>query len=166
MTAIVETRPLPAMTVIGISRNFLGIMSPDADGHEVIPELWGQLFDQLDEVDEFEFGWAVGLMSPVNGPDAKPGEMEYFAGLVIDSEPAEHAGLTIRKVAAGEYAVCEHIGSLDGLGETTAWFYSEYLPTSNLAERDAYHLEVYDERFDPESDHSVVMICAPISAAN
>ncbi|MEN9990137.1 MAG: hypothetical protein RL508_1116 [Actinomycetota bacterium] len=164
MTAIVETRPLPAMKVLGLSRNFFGMMAPTSNGHEVIPELWGQLFDTLDDFEEFEFGWAVGLMSPVFGPDAKPGEMQYFAGLVVEAEPESHPGLTMREVEAGQYAICEHIGTLEDLGETTAWFYGEYLPSSNLAEREAYHLEVYDERFDPESDHSVVMICAPIQA--
>ena len=162
MTAIVENRSLPAMKVIGMSRHFFGLMAPQANGHEVIPELWGQLFDALDDIEEFEFGWAVGLMSPVFGPDAKPGEMEYFAGLVIESEPESHSSLSVREVAGGQYAVCEHIGTLDDLGETTAWFYGEYLPASQVFEREAYHLEVYDDRFDPESDHSVVMICAPI----
>ena len=28
--------------------------------------------------------------------------------------------------------------------------------------RDGYHLEIYDERFDPDSESSVALICAPV----
>lgn len=161
MTAIVENRELPHMTLIGLSGEFLGLMSPTPNGHEVIPGIWGQLFDSLDEADEFEFGWAVGVMRPLAGSDV-PGAMEYFAGLVVESMPEHHPGLRQLEVPAGMFAVCEHIGSVDDLNETTGWFYSEYLPQSGEKSRDADHLEVYDDRFDPESDHSVVMICAPI----
>jgi predicted transcriptional regulator YdeE len=161
MTSIVENRDLPAMTLIGLARPFLGLMSPTPNGHDVIPGVWGELFDALDEADEFEFGWAVGMMSDEPGSGVG-GQMNYFAGLVIDEAPEYHPGLTQTQVAAGKYAICEHIGSLDELGETTRWFYEEYLPSSGVVMRDANHLEVYDERFDPESDHSVVMICVPI----
>ena len=115
----------------------------------------------LEEADEFEFGWAVGVMTPAKDSDV-PGAMEYFAGLVIEEMPEYHPGLQKLEVPAGLFSVCEHIGSVDELGETTQWFYSDYLPGSGAKWREAAHLEVYDERFDPESDHSVVMICAPI----
>jgi len=62
----------------------------------------------------------------------------------------------------GAYVACEHVGSLDTLGATTAWFYSEYLPSSEWTIRDGYHLEIYDDRFEPESDDSVALICAPV----
>ena len=161
MTSIVENRELPNMTLIGLSGPFLGLMSPTPNGHDVIPGIWGQLFDALEEADEFEFGWAVGVMTPAKDSDV-PGAMEYFAGLVIEEMPEYHPGLQKLEVPAGLFSVCEHIGSVDELGETTQWFYSDYLPGSGAKWREAAHLEVYDERFDPERDHSVVMICVPI----
>jgi predicted transcriptional regulator YdeE len=161
MPSLITERSLPAMKLVGIAANFNPINSPDANGNEVIPEIWSNLFDALDEVDEFEFGWAVGVMVPATGADAKPGQLEYFAGLVVDAIPDELGILKVREVAASDYVVCEHIGEIDDLPETTAWFYTDYLPNSGVAEKQAPHLEVYDERFDPESDHSVVMICAP-----
>lgn len=164
MTAFVETRHLGAMRLIGIPTDFLGLMAAEPNGDEVIPALWGKVFDQLESVEEFEFGWAVGVMVPSQGSDPASGQMEYFAGLVADYPPDEHPGMQVREIAASDYLICEHLGSLDELGETTRWFYSEYLPTSGYTPKFAPHLEVYDERFDPDSHESVVMICVPVVA--
>lgn len=162
MTSFVETRELPGMTLVGLTAQFVSIMAPNPDADDVIPVLWGKVFDALEQVDEFEFGWAVGLILPSSVPDAKPGQMEYFAGLIVDATPDELGSLEVRQIKASNYVVCEHLGSLDELAETTRWFYEEYLPTAGFTERVAPHLEVYDERFDPDSSESVVMICAPI----
>jgi AraC family transcriptional regulator len=163
MTSFVETRELPPMTLVGLAEDFNSLASDAPDGQDLIPEIWGKLFDLLDEADEFEFGWAVGVMTPSTAADAKPGQMEYFAGLVTDLVPDAHPGLQVRTVDASNYVVCEHIGSLDELQDTTAWFYNEYLPGSGFELKNAPHLEVYDERFDPDSNESVVMVCAPIA---
>ena len=163
MTAFVETRSLPAMTLVGYAEDFVSAMVPDSDASEVIPEIWGTVFDLLEEADEFEFGWAVGVISPSQDRAPKPGQLKYFAGLVTDGIPESHPGLEVVKLESSNYLVCEHLGSLDELAETTKWFYDEYLPTAGFNVIDGPHLEVYDERFDPDSDQSVVMICAPIA---
>lgn len=163
MTAFVETRNLPAMKLLGMSEEFIGVLSENANADDVIPELWGKLFDALEDVEEFEFGWAVGVIGPSQNQSAEPGRMEYFAALVVDEVPESHPGLELRSLDASNYVVCEHLGSLDELADTTKWFYGEYLPTAGFTEKYAPHLEVYDERFDPESSESVVMICAPIA---
>lgn len=162
MTAFVETRHLPAMTLVGLSGQFVSVLAPNHNADDAIPQLWGSVFDALDDADEFEFGWAVGLILPSSEPNAEPGQMEYFAGLVVDSQPDELGSLEVRQIKESNYVVCEHLGSLDELAETTKWFYEEYLPSAGFAEKVAPHIEVYDERFDPESSESVVMICAPI----
>lgn len=163
MTAFVETRHLAAMRLIGIPEDFIGLMGSEPNGDEVIPDMWGNLFDQLEQVEEFEFGWAVGVMSPSKADNPKPGQLEYFAGLVVDYPPDDHPGLQVREIEASDYLVCEHLGSLEELADTTRWFYTEYLPSAGYVAKDAPHLEVYDERFDPESHESVVMICVPIA---
>ena len=163
MTAFVETRHLAAMRLIGLPEDFIGLMGETPNGDELVPGMWGKLFDQLEEVDEFEFGWAVGVVSPSKAVNQKPGQLEYFAGLAADYPPDDHPGLQVREIEANDYLICEHLGSLDELAETTRWFYTEYLPTSGFIQKDAPHLEVYDERFDPESHESVVMICVPIA---
>jgi len=163
MTAFVETRVIPGMTLIGVAQDFLGMAAGHPNGPELVPQIWGKLFDLLEESDEFEFGWAVGVITPSKAPDALDGQMEYFAGLVTDEIPESHPGLEVRNVGASNYLVCEHLGSLEDLHDTTVWFYDEYLHNAGYEEKDAPHLEVYDERFDPDSDDSVVMVCAPIA---
>ena len=163
MTAYVEKRDLPGMTLIGLERTFRGMMATHPDGGDKIPLIWGELFDKLEEADEFEFGWAVGVLAPSHLPDAEDGEMTYFAALVTDDIPLEHPGLEVRTLDASGYVICEHLGSLDDLNDTAAWFYRDYLPESGFTLKATPHLEVYDERFDPDSNESVVMVCAPVA---
>lgn len=162
MNAIVKTQPLPAMTLVGVSRDFISVLGENSNAHQILPELWGELFDKLEDLDEFEFTWSVGVLEPPKGKNPKPGQLSYFAGLLVEEVPEDLAGMRVLDVPAGNFAVCEHIGDVEDIGETTAWFYNEYLDSSGLAEREAPHYEIYDERFNPESPESVIMICAPI----
>ena len=161
MSSRIVNVALPNLTLIGLSDTFYALGSVKANGAQVIPGIWEKSMDATDELDNFEMGWAVGVMTPVVGPEAEPGKLNYFAGFAVESVPEYLGELSVLKLAASDYLVCEHIGDLDELPETTEWFYTEYLPTAGIQEKDAPHLEVYDERFDPESEDSVVMICVP-----
>jgi AraC family transcriptional regulator len=162
MNAIVKTQKYPAMTLIGVSRDFISVLGENSDAHTILPALWGELFDHLDELDEFEFTWSVGVLEPPKGKNPKPGQLSYFAGLLVEEVPEDLGPLRVLDVPAGNFAVCEHIGDVENIGETTAWFYNEYLESSGLEEREAPHYEIYDDRFDPESPDSVIVIAAPI----
>jgi AraC family transcriptional regulator len=143
-------------TVVGVSGVFIGAMAPDTDAQTVIPQLWHQL--EVIAGDKF-YGakWSVGVMS-----DADDGRLHYVAAMRLSDNDGQHDGMDVVELPGGKYAACEHVGSLDSLGATTGWFYDEFLPSSAWSVRDGYHLEVYDERFDPDSPDSVVLICVPV----
>jgi AraC family transcriptional regulator len=144
-------------TVVGVSGVFIGATAPDTDAHTVIPQLWIQLMEAAG-ADFYEANWSVGVMS-----DADDGKkMNYVAAMRLSDSGGRHDGLDVVDLPGGKYVACEHVGSLDRLAATTGWFYGEYLPSSGLRVRDGYHLEIYDERFDPESSDSVVLICVPV----
>jgi predicted transcriptional regulator YdeE len=144
-------------TVVGVSGVFISGAAPDTDAQTVIPHLWNQLMEAAGE-DFYKAKWSVGVMS-----DAEDGKkMNYLAALRLSDHGGGHGDMDVVDLPGGTYIACEHVGSLDGLGATTGWFYGEYLPSSEWKVRDGYHLEIYDERFDPESHDSVVLICAPV----
>lgn len=152
---VVRVGTFPTMHLLGVAGDFVSGLEPGSNAHLVIPALWSQLEQVLGD-ESAALKWSVGVMVSV-GP-----AMRYFAGVSEGAVKNPSAELLSVEVPSGAYAICEHVGSLAELPATTAWFYSELLPTSGLIPRDAPHLEVYDERFDPQSADSVVMICAPV----
>jgi|GEM_PF-1930405 len=178
-SANVSLVDLPAMTIAGLGANFISALVRGSNAFEVLPKLWGDVWAVIGavnaEVASEAKQWMVGALGEPDlmayselGAEVE-GLMNYFAGMRVDGLAPEHvqalvdAGLQLRSYAAGRFAVCEHVGLLDGLGETTAWFYQTWLPAEGLAERYANHYEIYDERFDMGSPSSIVMICAPVN---
>jgi len=148
---------VPATTLVGVSGQFTSGHLPDSDAHMVIPQLWGRLSEAAGS-SFHDARWSVGVMNDLDGE----GLMNYFAAIRLDDNGGQSDGLEIMELPGGPYIACEHVGSLDAIGETTKWFYAEYLPSEGIQVRDGYHLEIYDERFDPDSASSVVLICAPV----
>jgi predicted transcriptional regulator YdeE len=154
---IVELELAPT-TVVGVSGMFTSALAPNSDAHRVIPQLWKELMDVTGE-NFYKSDWSVGVMNEVDGDE----RMNYVAAIRLSDNDGRHDGLELVELSGGKYVACEHVGSLDNFSETAGWFYREYLANSGLHVRDGYHLEIYDERFDPESPDSVVLICAPVS---
>jgi predicted transcriptional regulator YdeE len=149
---------LPAMRLVGVSCLFIGAIYENSDAHEKIPAAW-HTFGHLASDNALSTEWSLGVMT---GSD-EPGKMEYVACVPGDASGIVPEGMTEVTLDASAYVGCEHVGSLDSFSKTTAWFYSDYLPSSEHQVIEAPHLEIYDERFNPESPTSVVTICAPIA---
>jgi predicted transcriptional regulator YdeE len=158
MDAKIVLVELPSLHLVGVSCVFIGSMNENSDAHEKIPDAWHSL-GHLASDNGLSTHWSLGVMT---GSD-EPGKMTYVACVPVDAAAPVPDGMTEVELDASAYVGCEHIGSLDSIGQTTAWFYSDYLPTSDYHVLDAAHLEIYDERFNPESPTSVVTICAPIA---
>jgi predicted transcriptional regulator YdeE len=156
-TPNVTTIAVPSATLVGVSGEFTGGMQPNSDAHLVIPKLWERLAALVGPA-LHDADWAVGVMNDLEGDT----RMNYLAALRLDDNGGRTDGLEVVDLPGGTYLACEHVGPIEGIGETTQWFYSQYLPSSGAKLRDGYHLEIYDERFDPESAESVALVCAPI----
>jgi len=73
--------------------------------------------------------------------------------VAAETEPPE--GMVYREVPAYKYAVFTHHGKLDKLGKTYEYIYNTGLAQAGLEiHPDKYDMEVYDERFIPDSDES------------
>jgi predicted transcriptional regulator YdeE len=156
-TPNVITVVVPTTALVGVSGEFTSGLQPEPDAHVVIPQLWERLMTKLGPV-LHDSHWAVGVMNNVAGSS----KMNYLAAIRLEDNGGRSDGLESVILAGGSYLACEHVGSLDTLGQTTKWFYAEYLPSLGVELRDGSHLEIYDERFDPDSADSVVLIAAPI----
>src|ERR1017187_9285087 len=158
MTPKIVEVVLPPSRLVGVSCDFVGAMDPNSDAKQMIPPTWERLL-ALTHANNLDADWALGVMTI----SATPGKMSYTACVPGDASGATPDGMVEVTFAGGTYVGCEHVGLLDSIGETTAWFYGQYLPTAEHQIATGPHLEIYDERFNPHLDSSIVTICAPIS---
>jgi len=156
-TPNVSTIEVPATTVVGVSGQFISGHEPNSDAGEVIPALWARLAESHGHAFH-DAHWSVGVMSDVEGSS----KMNYLAAIRLEDSEHNTQGLETLELPGGTYLACEHVGPLSTFRQTAVWFYSEYLPSSGARLREGYHLEIYDDRFDPESKDSIVLICAPV----
>lgn len=120
----------------------------------LIPDLWSNLMQEISRN-------AIEFSGPMYGAMKMQGEeMFYLAGFASN---VEHPGFESIEVPAQKYIVFEHRGSLQFLGETMHNIFSKEFPNSGLKGCDGISLEIYDERFVPESTESIFEIAFPVS---
>lgn len=155
---------LPEKKVVGLGTKFISILSPDKNNMSTIPELWDQFIQQQNEIAS-RVGYAcLGLVEalPKGAGKSHPDEMFYIACAEVSDIRSAPRGMISRVIPAGRYASFTHLGKLHRLEQTMKYIYGSWLPISQVQLRDAPHLELYDQRFDPGSDQSEFDILLPV----
>jgi AraC family transcriptional regulator len=142
----------------------VGITCENTMKNNNIPKLWNE-FNQgiCPMMDRNSSKAALGIsyytdMAELN----EDTPFTYLAGFEIQPEAECPQGLTERTVPEADYAVFQHIGSLDTLNDTYNAIYGEWLPQSGYRHKVADVFELYDERFHYGMDDSVMEIWVPI----
>ena len=118
-----------------------------------IGQMWGTFNQRAAEI-PMRGTCAYGLCF-TNPEDAADGEFEYVAAFEVPNNETVPEGMVYREVPEHKYAVFTHHGKLDKLSETYEYIYNTWLPQSGLEiHLSKYDMEVYDERFLPNSDNS------------
>lgn len=153
--------------VIGLGASFISILSPEKNNHLVIPKLWSQFTQRQSEIKSRISPYDYGICMPMTKDLKKshPDECYYMACTEIsDSNMTVPEGMNLKTIPAGEYAVFTHKGSLSKLDHTMNYIYGAWLSKSDRTLREAPDLELYDERFKPDSDDSEFDIYIPVVA--
>jgi AraC family transcriptional regulator len=90
-------------------------------------------------------------------PDSErshPDELQYIAGVPVSSADKIPAGMDSRTIPAGQFAVVTHRGPIDKLRDTVREIYRVWLPQSPWQHAQIADIELYDHRFNCESDKS------------
>ncbi|MFC1997523.1 GyrI-like domain-containing protein [Chloroflexota bacterium] len=118
-----------------------------------IPKMWNVYNRRINEVaaiNDICFGLCF---SSIKG--TSEGEFEYVASTEVKDDKNIPKGMVYREVPEYKYAVFTHNGKLDRLGETYEYIYKTWLPQSGYElHPDKYDMEVYDDRFTPDSEDS------------
>ena len=154
----VEPRILykPAFSVVGFSQPFLGW-----DGE--LDALWKKLESRYREIPlaDPDIGFAVHTWTP--------SQKLYLAGMALRKVPGRGQavslppGMTRLSFDPNAYAVFPHRGLVGGLSETLRMINRDWLPASRYRSAANYFFEVYDDRFQPGSDDSLLFVYVPVT---
>lgn len=156
-------KKLSEFKVVGLGDKFVSILSPEKNNHIVIPALWDNYLSRKNEIQKIVTDVDFGVCLPIEDKHkSHPDECLYLACAEVQNFNSVPDGMIIRVIPTGEYAVFTHVGQLDKLDHTMNYIYGSWLPKSGKKLREAPDLELYDSRFNPNSDKSEFDIYIPI----
>ncbi len=155
---------LPEMKIAGLGTKFISVLSPDKNNSSVIPKLWHDFVARQDEITNKKGKGALGVVECLPNTIGKPQgpELFYIACVEVADLNSIPAAMISRVIPAGRHALFTHVGKLDKLDATMKFIHGVWLPQSGMSRRDAPEIEVYDERFNPNSDQSEFDILLPV----
>lgn len=86
----------------------------------------------------------------------------YLIGNEVQSAEYIPSGMTLRTIPEARYAVFEHRGTIDTLGDTYKYIFSDWLPKHKVRALGQDIFEKYDSRFSFDSEDSVMEIWVPV----
>lgn len=150
---------LPARLVIGIERPFISALSPKRNNHLVIPQLWRDFGPQIGSIPHRAGDLTFGCVFCDSGEEA---QCRYLACVEVTSIADVPKGMVSRELSGGKHAVFTHKGSMSRIDRTLGYVYGSWLPRSGERLRSAPEVEIYGDKFDPESPDSKMEFCLPI----
>lgn len=148
--------------VIGMGTKFISTLSPDNNNQTVIPALWGKYVPRGQEINSRISDADLGVCFDPGKDKSHPDECFYIAGTEVKNTDQIPEGMMTMTVPAGRYAIFTHKGAIDKLRMTMKYIYGSWLPKSGEKLRDAPDLEIYDQRFKPDSENSELDIYIPV----
>jgi len=130
-----------------------------------IPQLWDQFIEHVSEIEQFGDGAcpSYGVCFYDTASDyGSDSEFTYLAAMQVRADTVVPAPFTTRVVRGGNYAVFEHIGTLDTLTTTYQGIYSNWIKDAGLELDKRDDFEKYDFRFKYGEPDSVMEIWVPI----
>lgn len=152
----------PELLIVGCEAPFIHALSPDANNHKVIPQVWDRLMHCLQSFPHQSCESMYGLIEQ-REERSHEHELWYLAGVPAQPEAAIPDGTTLKTVPAGTYAVFTHRGPMSDIAKTVGYAYREWLPNFGYELADAPDVELYDERFSCDRDDSEMEYWLPVT---
>lgn len=145
----------PALTIVGLETPFIHGLSPETNAAQVIGPLWETFCHRTNEVSGRIGKESYGIIYGRSEQErSHPHELQYIAGVAVSPTHAVPPGLSRRDIPAGTFAVFLHRGPIHKISDTCFQIYRVWLPQSAWEHANIADVELYDERFDCESESS------------
>jgi len=147
----------PELTVVGLQRSFIHALSPGATNMEIIGALWGEFLQRAGSAADRAGHAMYGVIFERPRVErSHPDELEYIAGVAVNSTADVPTGMVARTIPAAPFAVFVHRGPIKTIGTTVREIYRDWLPASPYEHSHLADIELYDERFCPDAGDSVM----------
>ncbi len=147
------------MQLVAVRTLFYGIDSEKNNLAKKLPPLWASFLTRLGEVPHAVPGVCYGVVSPVR---AASDQLQYFAAIEVSQRAALPDGMQALEVPGARYAKFAHQGPAQGIDNTVNYIYSSLLLSSGASHAGGADLEVYDGRYHPTADTSLMHYAIPI----
>lgn len=145
----------------------MGVSLRDNNDPTARMRLWLDLYRMQSAIPNAVPGTEYGVTH--YAPDYDPATQKgivYLIGNEVSSVDYVPSGMVQRVVPAARYAVFEHRGAMERLGETYNYIFGEWLPTHKVRALGQDIFERYDARFSFDSEDSVLEIWVPVPPAD
>lgn len=151
-------RDAPVRHLVGLPSRLSGMEAErNRIGHLLQP-LWDRFLLRVGELPGRIRSTALGVIRT-----ADPDQLEYVAAVEVPGPPpAVPRGMAYVCVPAATWAIFSHRGATKDLDRTVNYVYACWLLQSGRAHSYGPDLEVYDERFVPGSEDSIVDYAIPL----
>jgi AraC family transcriptional regulator len=145
----------PELKVVGMETPFISGLSPQTTNFQVIPPLWGAFVRRHAEIANHVGKEMYGIIygKPAD-QRSHPDELQYIAGVAVSSAKDIPQGMVSRTIPAGTFACVTHRGPIRKIRDTIFELYRVWLPQSGFEHAGIADVELYDDRFNPDSDES------------
>lgn len=145
--------------LVGVRTSVFTIFNPEKYDPTAIPTAWKNFFAKAAGSELVKTQTFYGASIPSMSMDAP---MDYFAGVIVESDVAAPAGLESVDIPEGNYLAVVHSGPISGIANSYQKAYAQVLPTSGKEMRPAPHLEIYNSDKDPMDPGYSMLIGVPV----
>lgn len=144
----------------------MGIEYFGSNQNNEIPLLWNQFLTELNTLKESNSKTTyLGICDHVPDYDSEKSEFAYMACVEINEPPIQlPKDMIIKTISAQDYVVFTHIGQSDNLETTYKYIYGTYFFKSSYELENAPDFELYDNRYEPNSETSEIDIYIPVKS--
>lgn len=150
--------------IIGMGDSF----SEDKENHKEIGLLWQEFIKRRQELSQTEtcpeLAFGICLAKHPEIPLKQDTTFVYMAGVATEANAILPPGMVSCVIPKAKYAVFTHRGSLDNLPHTLRYIWGTWIPQNikDYKHVNGVDFEIYDERFNIDSDDSEFDICVPV----
>ena len=148
-----------AMSLIGLKTRFYGIDSEKSNFARKLPSLWAAFLPRIAEIPRVVPGVGFGV---IRQTPERNDQLEYFAVVEVTPGTPPPLGMVILDLPATRYARFAHRGHVTQVDKTVSYIYSSWLLRSGMLHTYGCDLEIYDDRYLPDSNDSLIHYAIPV----
>ena len=149
------------MILVGMKTCFYSTDSEKNNIAEKLPALWNSFLPRMSEIEKGIQGIAYGIIQQT--PE-KNDLLEYYAALKVTELESIPEGMTMLEIPEAQYAKFTHKGHVQNLDNTVNYIYSSWLLNSGKRHTYGPDIEIYSDKYIPDSEDSVIHYAIPINS--